>query len=143
MSSLSNKRILLGVTGGIAAYKSAELLRRFQDRGADVRVVMTRAATEFIARVPGERAVTLLMRPLDGGLVQQTLKTPGGRTVRGFLYWLAPGIFSLGLGIRGHHRHVLHPGRQLSVYHCRIDDESHPRKRIDLASRRSQVPTAH
>ncbi|MDZ7686721.1 MAG: bifunctional phosphopantothenoylcysteine decarboxylase/phosphopantothenate--cysteine ligase CoaBC [Gammaproteobacteria bacterium] len=48
MSSLSNKRILLGITGGIAAYKSAELLRRFQDRGADVRVVMTRAATEFI-----------------------------------------------------------------------------------------------
>ena len=48
MSSLSNKRILLGVTGGIAAYKSAELIRRLQDQGADVRVVMTRAATEFI-----------------------------------------------------------------------------------------------
>ena len=48
MSSLANKRILLGVTGGIAAYKSAELIRRLQDRGADVRVVMTRAATEFI-----------------------------------------------------------------------------------------------
>lgn len=48
MSGLTNKRILLGVTGGIAAYKSAELIRRLQDRGADVRVVMTRAATEFI-----------------------------------------------------------------------------------------------
>lgn len=48
MSSLTNKRILLGVTGGIAAYKSAELIRRLQDQGADVRVVMTRAATEFI-----------------------------------------------------------------------------------------------
>ncbi|MCB1645450.1 MAG: bifunctional phosphopantothenoylcysteine decarboxylase/phosphopantothenate--cysteine ligase CoaBC [Pseudomonadales bacterium] len=48
MSSLQNKRILLGVTGGIAAYKSAELLRRLQDEGADVRVVMTRGATEFI-----------------------------------------------------------------------------------------------
>ena len=36
------------MTGGIAAYKSAELIRRLQDRGADVRVVMTGAATEFI-----------------------------------------------------------------------------------------------
>lgn len=48
MSNLTNKRILLGVTGGIAAYKSAELIRRLQDRGADVRVVMTHGATEFI-----------------------------------------------------------------------------------------------
>lgn len=48
MSSLTNKRILLGVTGGIAAYKSAELVRRLQDQGADVRVVMTHGATEFI-----------------------------------------------------------------------------------------------
>jgi phosphopantothenoylcysteine decarboxylase/phosphopantothenate--cysteine ligase len=45
---LTNKRILLGVTGGIAAYKAAELLRRLQDIGAEVRVVMTKAATEFI-----------------------------------------------------------------------------------------------
>jgi phosphopantothenoylcysteine decarboxylase/phosphopantothenate--cysteine ligase len=48
MSSLSNKRIILGVTGGIAAYKSAELVRRLQDAGAEVRVVMTHAATEFV-----------------------------------------------------------------------------------------------
>lgn len=48
MQTLTNKRILLGVTGGIAAYKAAELLRRLQDQGAQVRVVMTRAATEFI-----------------------------------------------------------------------------------------------
>ena len=46
--NLTNKRILLGVTGGIAAYKAAELTRRLQDQGADVRVVMTQAATEFI-----------------------------------------------------------------------------------------------
>ena len=45
---LTNRRILLGVSGGIAAYKSAELIRRLQDLGADVRVVMTRAAQEFI-----------------------------------------------------------------------------------------------
>lgn len=48
MANLTNKRILLGVTGGIAAYKSAELVRRLQDEGADVRVVMTSAAQEFI-----------------------------------------------------------------------------------------------
>lgn len=48
MSSLTNKRILLGITGGIAAYKSAELVRRLQDAGATVRVVMTPGATEFI-----------------------------------------------------------------------------------------------
>jgi phosphopantothenoylcysteine decarboxylase/phosphopantothenate--cysteine ligase len=41
-------RILLGVTGGIAAYKSAELTRRLRDRGADVQVVMTQAAREFV-----------------------------------------------------------------------------------------------
>ncbi len=46
--SLHNKNILLGVSGGIAAYKSAELLRRLQDAGASVRVVMTAAACEFI-----------------------------------------------------------------------------------------------
>ncbi|MCG8324083.1 MAG: bifunctional phosphopantothenoylcysteine decarboxylase/phosphopantothenate--cysteine ligase CoaBC [Thiotrichales bacterium] len=48
MNSLGNKRILLGITGGIAAYKSAELVRRLRDQGADVRVVMTRSACEFI-----------------------------------------------------------------------------------------------
>lgn len=48
MNNLTNKRILLGVTGGIAAYKSAELVRRLKDHGADVRVVMTRGACEFI-----------------------------------------------------------------------------------------------
>ncbi len=48
MQSLVNKRILLGITGGVAAYKSAELTRRLRDQGATVRVVMTPAATEFI-----------------------------------------------------------------------------------------------
>ena len=48
MATLIHKRIVLGVTGGIAAYKSADLARRLQDAGAEVRVVMTQAATEFI-----------------------------------------------------------------------------------------------
>jgi phosphopantothenoylcysteine decarboxylase / phosphopantothenate---cysteine ligase len=48
MYQLTGKRILLGVTGGIAAYKAAVLLRLLQQHGADVRVVMTRNACEFI-----------------------------------------------------------------------------------------------
>jgi len=43
-----NKNILLGVTGGIAAYKAAEIIRCFKKEGADVRVVMTESAKEFI-----------------------------------------------------------------------------------------------
>lgn len=46
---LSGKHILLGVSGGIAAYKSCELLRLLQKKGAEVRVCMTEAATQFVA----------------------------------------------------------------------------------------------
>lgn len=46
--ALANKRILLGVTGGIAAYKSADLTRRLSEAGARVQVVMTAAATAFV-----------------------------------------------------------------------------------------------
>jgi phosphopantothenoylcysteine decarboxylase/phosphopantothenate--cysteine ligase len=49
LESLKNKKILLGITGGIAAYKSAELTRLLKKEGAEVRVVMTQAATQFIA----------------------------------------------------------------------------------------------
>lgn len=48
MGHLFNRRILLAVCGGIAAYKSAEIVRKLQDRGATVRVLMTRGAQEFI-----------------------------------------------------------------------------------------------
>ena len=48
MNRLTNKQIILGVTGGIAAYKSAELVRGLQKTGAKVRVVMTSSACEFI-----------------------------------------------------------------------------------------------
>ena len=48
MVSINDKNILVGVTGGIAAYKSAELVRRLRDRGAVVRVVMTEGAEHFI-----------------------------------------------------------------------------------------------
>lgn len=45
---LANRRVLVGVSGGIAAYKSAELVRRLIDLGADVKVAMTKGAQEFI-----------------------------------------------------------------------------------------------
>ena len=48
MQILQGKKILLGISGGIAAYKTPELVRRLKDRGADVRVVMTEGAKAFI-----------------------------------------------------------------------------------------------
>ena len=48
MGTLANKRILLGVSGGIAAYKSADTVRRLREMGAEVRVIMTRGAASFI-----------------------------------------------------------------------------------------------
>jgi len=51
MSELQGKHIVLGVSGGIACYKSAELVRRLMDQGAIVDVVMTKSATEFVGTV--------------------------------------------------------------------------------------------
>jgi phosphopantothenoylcysteine decarboxylase / phosphopantothenate---cysteine ligase len=48
MNTLTDKHVLLGITGSIAAYKSADLVRRLREQGAQVRVIMTAAATEFI-----------------------------------------------------------------------------------------------
>ncbi|HEY7776258.1 MAG TPA: flavoprotein, partial [Kineobactrum sp.] len=48
MAHLFNRNIVLGISGGIAAYKSAELVRQLKQLGADVRVIMTRGAREFI-----------------------------------------------------------------------------------------------
>jgi phosphopantothenoylcysteine decarboxylase/phosphopantothenate--cysteine ligase len=65
-------RITLGVTGGIAAYKSAELVRRLQDEDHTIQVVMTRAAREFItpltfAALSGQRVITDLFNNEPGG----------------------------------------------------------------------------
>lgn len=65
MPTLTNKRILLGITGGIAAYKCAELSRLFTRAGAEVRVVMTRAAQEFVT--------PLTMQALTGNRVHLDL----------------------------------------------------------------------
>jgi phosphopantothenoylcysteine decarboxylase/phosphopantothenate--cysteine ligase len=48
MQILQDKKIVLGITGGIAAYKTPELVRRLKDQGADIRVVMTDGAKAFI-----------------------------------------------------------------------------------------------
>lgn len=68
MLQLTNKRILLGVTGGIAAYKSAEIIRNLRNAGAEVRVVMTKAAQEFIT--------PLTLQTLSGHLVHTELLDP-------------------------------------------------------------------
>ncbi|WJW75765.1 bifunctional phosphopantothenoylcysteine decarboxylase/phosphopantothenate--cysteine ligase CoaBC [Thiohalobacter sp. IOR34] len=65
MSSLANKRVLLGVSGGIAAYKAAELVRLLRAAGAEVQVVMTRGATRFIT--------PLTLQALSGRPVREAL----------------------------------------------------------------------
>src|SRR5437879_3264065 len=67
-AALAGRRILLVIGGGIAAYKSLDLIRRLQERGAAVRVVMTRAAQEFVTplaagAIAGERVHTDLFDP--------------------------------------------------------------------------------
>ena len=68
MQQLTNKRILLGITGGIAAYKSAELVRNLKKAGADVRVIMTKGAMEFIT--------PLTLQALSGNPVHHALLDP-------------------------------------------------------------------
>ncbi len=48
MSTLLNKRILLGVSGSIAAYKSPDIVRRLQDLDAEVRVIITQGGAEVL-----------------------------------------------------------------------------------------------
>lgn len=77
MQRLLNKRIVLGVSGGIAAYKSAELVRRLKDAGADIRVVMTRAAHEFIT--------PLTLQALSGNPVHGDLLDPAAEAAMGHI----------------------------------------------------------
>src|SRR2546427_1057130 len=65
-------RITLGVTGGVAAYKAAELVRRLQQEGFSVQVVMTRGACEFVtpltfAALSGQKVITELFGDSSGG----------------------------------------------------------------------------
>ncbi|MGD8619951.1 MAG: bifunctional phosphopantothenoylcysteine decarboxylase/phosphopantothenate--cysteine ligase CoaBC [Gammaproteobacteria bacterium] len=77
MNQLSGKHILLGVTGSIAAYKSAELLRLLRDAGAEVRVVMTQGAGAFIT--------PLTLQALSGHPVYSELLDAGAEAAMGHI----------------------------------------------------------
>ncbi|MES2605416.1 MAG: bifunctional phosphopantothenoylcysteine decarboxylase/phosphopantothenate--cysteine ligase CoaBC [Pseudomonadota bacterium] len=77
LTSLQNKRILLGLTGGIAAYKAAELCRLLIGAGAEVQVVMTKGAQEFIT--------PLTMQALSGNRVHTELLDPAAEAAMGHI----------------------------------------------------------
>ncbi|QZX83284.1 bifunctional phosphopantothenoylcysteine decarboxylase/phosphopantothenate--cysteine ligase CoaBC [Metapseudomonas otitidis] len=77
MQRLYRKRIVLGVGGGIAAYKSAELIRRLRDQGAEVRVVMTQGGREFIT--------PLTLQALSGHPVHLDLLDPAAEAAMGHI----------------------------------------------------------
>ena len=65
VGALAGRRVVLGVTGGIAAYKAVEIASRLKKAGADVRVIMTRAATSFVT--------PLTFREITGQPVTETM----------------------------------------------------------------------
>jgi phosphopantothenoylcysteine decarboxylase/phosphopantothenate--cysteine ligase len=74
---MQGKRILLGVTGGIAVYKSADLVRRLRERGAEVQVVMTAGAREFVT--------PLTFQALSGRPVRSELWDPEAEAAMGHI----------------------------------------------------------
>lgn len=77
MQTLAGRKILLGISGGIAAYKCAELTRRLIERGAQVQVVMTQAAQEFIT--------PLTMQAVSGNPVSSSLLDPSAEASMGHI----------------------------------------------------------
>ncbi len=77
MPLLAEKHIVLGITGGIAAYKSAEIVRRLIEQGAVVQVVMTEAAKAFIA--------PLTLQALSGRPVRDSLLDPSAESGMGHI----------------------------------------------------------
>jgi phosphopantothenoylcysteine decarboxylase/phosphopantothenate--cysteine ligase len=77
MSTLSNRNIILGISGGIAAYKAAELTRRLRDQNANVRVVMTKGAMEFIT--------PLTLQAVSGEPVHHSLLDPEAEAAMGHI----------------------------------------------------------
>ncbi|MFA0545497.1 bifunctional phosphopantothenoylcysteine decarboxylase/phosphopantothenate--cysteine ligase CoaBC [Vibrio splendidus] len=77
LQGLTGKKILLGISGGIAAYKCAELTRRLIERGAQVQVVMTNAAKEFIT--------PLTMQAVSGRPVSDSLLDPAAEASMGHI----------------------------------------------------------
>ncbi|MDX3773487.1 bifunctional phosphopantothenoylcysteine decarboxylase/phosphopantothenate--cysteine ligase CoaBC [Chromatiaceae bacterium AAb-1] len=75
--TLAEKRILLGISGGIAAYKSADLVRRLKERGADVRVILTDAAQQFIT--------PLTLQAVSANPVSTSLLDPAAEAAMGHI----------------------------------------------------------
>ncbi len=74
---LNSKKIIVGITGGIAAYKSVELIRRLRDQSAEVQVVMTPAAEAFIT--------PLTLQAISGNAVRQSLLDPAAEAGMGHI----------------------------------------------------------
>src|ERR1700756_668164 len=66
---LANLRVLLGVSGGIAAYKACEFTRRLRDAGADVRVVLTENAARFVTAPASADIIARLANGMAGDLL--------------------------------------------------------------------------
>ncbi|MBV2130207.1 bifunctional phosphopantothenoylcysteine decarboxylase/phosphopantothenate--cysteine ligase CoaBC [Arsukibacterium indicum] len=75
--TLVAKRILLGISGGIAAYKSADLVRRLKERGAQVRVILTGAAQQFIT--------PLTLQAVSGNPVSTSMLDPAAEAAMGHI----------------------------------------------------------
>ncbi len=77
MQILQNKNIVLGITGGIAAYKAPELVRRLKEKGANVRVVLTQSAKEFVT--------PLSLQAVSGNSVSDSLLDPAAELAMGHI----------------------------------------------------------
>lgn len=77
MINLENKRIVVGITGGIAAYKTIELIRLLRKANAQVRVVLTPAAAEFVT--------PLTLQAISGNAVAQSLLDPQAELAMGHI----------------------------------------------------------
>ena len=77
MQVLQNKRIILGITAGIAAYKSIELIRLLRKQGAEVRVVLTPSAKEFVT--------PLTLQAISGNPVSDSLLDPQAELAMGHI----------------------------------------------------------
>ena len=75
--SIANKNILLGVTGGIAAYKAPDLVRKLTALGANVRLVLTDSAAEFVS--------SLSLQAVSGNPVHRQLLDPAAEAAMGHI----------------------------------------------------------
>ncbi len=143
---LANKKLVFGISGGIAAYKTAELLRRTQELGAQIDVVMTESATRFItpvtfqalsgrpvytdlwdARVPNNMAHIQLSRQADAILVAPASTNFMARLAQGMAddllstLCIARGLCPLLIAPAMNREMWLHPATQRNVEQLRRD----------------------